>query len=365
MKKLMVVFLAVALLLGIIPLQVSAVTNGQTTVTRLWGQNRYTTATAIADKLASQLGIDFTQGQQFQNVVIASGNNWPDAIAGAPLASQNNAPILLVDSPDPDSQYSNITWDYISQHVNKSGKAFILGGTGVMPPNFKEKLVSLGFAESNIQQLGGKDRNETSLIISKHLNNALNMAYLVSDANFYDALTVASDASSNPQNPVILISNSGVSSEIKNYLDGLKTIITVGDIGASIEGIYARGTEVIKMGKNRYETNSKISGRHVRDESVLLARGDDYPDALAGAVLAGLVHGDGYIILTDTNTLQPETITELNDFAYYEHNPQRWPNASDRIYPNLIVLGGSGAVSEQVVTQVQQILDSDGYPNSQ
>lgn len=68
------------------PLDPAGVKSSQTGAWGIWarcyGQERYQTATAIADQLAEQFKIDYSKGQQFQAVVLASGNNWLDAVSG-------------------------------------------------------------------------------------------------------------------------------------------------------------------------------------------------------------------------------------------------------------------------------------------
>ena len=368
MKILLILPIILGLLLNIVLVNpVMADTSNQVQVKRLWGQDRYETAIKIADELATQLKIDFSKGQKFQAVVLASGNNWPDAIAGAPLAKQYNAPILLLDTI-PGSECSQKTWDYIQAHVAKSTQIFILGGTGVVPTSFTNYLTTLGFSKNNIEQIGGVDRNETSLLIAKKLENKNNLVYVVSDENFYDALNAASDAA-NHAAPILLVSPKGIAMSQQTYIKTFPLhqysvpVITVGELASEMSSFYSDAgvRPNIYSGENRYETNLKFEGRHARDTNLLLSTGLDYPDALAGAVLAGSFYGGGFIVLTDPNTLQPETLIELNDLAYYEHNPIQWPDPSRRFYPTLYVLGGSGAVSDSVLNQVQQVLNSDGY----
>ena len=365
MKKLIAILTIFGLFLSVMPVPAMADTS-KVQITRLWGQDRYETASKIADELAVQLGIDFSKGQQFQAVVLASGNNWPDAVTGAPLARQYNAPILLLDD-SPNSPYSGKTWAYIQAHVTKSAQVFILGGTGVMPTTFTDYLVGLGLVKNNIQQIGGIDRNETSLLIAKKLKNPSNVVNFVSDSNFYDALsTAASDA--HYFTPILLISASGLSVNQKLFCDNFKTtsnwspFVTIGELGNNIASLYPNANKNIVMGVNRYDTNSKLEYWDSRDTAIFLSTGLDYPDALAGAVLAGQL--EGFIVLTDPKVLQSETVAELNDLAYFEHNPQQWPDPSRRFYPTLYVLGGPGAVSDSVVNQTQAILTSDGYPKS-
>ena len=71
----------------------SAVTPS-TTATRVAGSDRYSTAAALATKYVAAR----TSANWNGNLVVASGENFPDALAAGPLAKVKDAPILLVPS---------------------------------------------------------------------------------------------------------------------------------------------------------------------------------------------------------------------------------------------------------------------------
>ncbi len=56
-------------------------------VTRVAGEDRYATAVLVA-------GVAHASGSD--QVVLATGENFPDALAGGPLAAASGAPLLLV-----------------------------------------------------------------------------------------------------------------------------------------------------------------------------------------------------------------------------------------------------------------------------
>lgn len=351
----------IVLLINVFP--VYAATQ-ETTVIRLYGENRYLTATAIADTVAQKLDIDYAKGQQFQCVVLASGNDWPDAIVGAPLAVQNKAPILLLDTTAI-SDYSQITWNYVNTHVAKSAKVYILGGKGVMPQEMTNKLVAMGYSQSNIKQLGGPTRIETSVLIAKEIKiNIQGVVLAVSGDNFHDALIANSSTCElskyveNNQTPMVLVSNVYDSSVAIDYLRTVKVPSVAGGASAFVKKLLPNVYIFYEEAQTVYETNGLfgVESSHQRDSAILLTRGDLYPDALTGSVLAGVQPGNGFILLTDSNELQSATIKTLKDLAYWEHGN---PNLSKQ-YPVLYVLGGPGAVSDSVVNSAKQILDTDG-----
>ncbi|MFQ3544319.1 cell wall-binding repeat-containing protein [Halobacillus rhizosphaerae] len=101
----------------------------------------------------------------------------------------------------------------------------------------------------------------------------------------------------------------------------------------------ASGSERIK-GDNRYETAIAISkkgwpnGLTSSEKAVILARGDNPADALAAASLAGVK--DAPILLTNTNSLPPEVLKEIQRLG------------TKKIY----ILGGPNAITHHVVLQL-------------
>ncbi|MGE4282344.1 MAG: cell wall-binding repeat-containing protein [Clostridia bacterium] len=364
MKKVLTIIVTLAILMNIFSVPVMASTTDQVQVKRLSGNDRYETAIKIANELAGVSGINLSQGDKLQAVILASGNNWPDAITGAPLAREYNAPILLLNTT---VKSSNQTFDYMQKHVSKDAKVIILGGTGVVPIEFTEHLEKLGY--NAIEQIGGSDRYETSLMIAKKLTNTTKYAYLVSGDNFYDALNASSDAS-NEKSPILLVSSKqGLNQQQEEYLKTFKMteimvpVITVGEIKDATKSFYEKAgvKQNLYAGDNRYATNMTFERYHGRDSRLFVTTGENYPDALTGAVLVGTL--GGFLILTEPNGLPQETELGLSELAYFHHNPERWPDESQRFYAYLYVLGGEGAVTSGVESQIVNILNSDGQIN--
>ena len=94
-------------------------------VVRLFGQGRYDTAYAVADALKEALGVE-----KFEAVVVATGKNFADALAGSYLAVEKNAPILLTNGNDDNVAELHA---YIAANVAEGGKVYILGGEGAVP----------------------------------------------------------------------------------------------------------------------------------------------------------------------------------------------------------------------------------------
>lgn len=90
-------------------------------------------------------------------------------------------------------------------------------------------------------------------------------------------------------------------------------------------------------GINRYDTAAKLAlatfAAGSRD-AIVLARGDDFADALAGNALAGAV--DGPVVLTRPDALPEQTIAAINAL--------KKADGSTKVY----ILGGLGAISQGV-----------------
>ncbi len=107
----------------------SAATLAQTLpVIQMSGSNQYERAVAV-----SKQG---WKGAAF-NVVIATGENYPDALAGAPLAIAYNAPILLTKR----DEIPKIVKDEIIRL--SPDRIFILGQWGVVSEKVEEELKKL------------------------------------------------------------------------------------------------------------------------------------------------------------------------------------------------------------------------------
>ena len=80
---------------------------------RVAGDSRYDTSTAAADALMNSLGVD-----KFDNIIVASGSDYPDALAGSYLAKVKNAPVVLV-GKDTVTEYD--VKQYISRNLKEGG----------------------------------------------------------------------------------------------------------------------------------------------------------------------------------------------------------------------------------------------------
>lgn len=245
--------------------------NAKTTHKRLYGSDRYATAVEI-----SKAGWATSD-----NLVLATGEDFPDALCAGPLAKKLNAPIILTGK----DSLSNVA----SSEINRLRvrNVYIIGGQGVVSNNVERQLRSKGL---NCKRIYGMNRFETSVAIAKELGPKSNIV-VATGADFPDALSVAPIAASKGM-PILLVDNKYIPSAIKNYLSTQKVsksyiIGGSGVISNTVASKFANNERI--AGSNRYATNVKVIDRFAADinfNSVYVATGQNFPDALTGSALA-------------------------------------------------------------------------------
>lgn len=285
---------------------------------RLFGSARYSTAVAI-----SQKGWPTSKA-----VVLSTGLDFPDALAGGPLAYKENAPILLT---KPATLHPETKKEIIRLGAEK---VIILGGKGAVTVEVEEELRGMGLV---IDRIGGKNRFDTAFLIAKRLPSE--RAVIANGFNFPDALSVSPYAAKNGI-PILLTKADDIPTETANALIGKKQTIVVGSIGVISNKVMSQLLMPVRHGgKNRYETGKEIIlNLPMGMEKAYVATGKDFPDALAGSVLAAKYNAP---ILLVSGTSIPETTEELI-------TP----------YAAFTILGSKGAVSDDVKSILDEQLNS-------
>ena len=252
---------------------------------RMGGSDRYGTANIISSE----------GWEKADTVVIASGETYPDALAGAVLAKKLNAPILLT--------AKNAISDETLRQIDKLGakNAVILGGPAAVSEAVENRLKGKGL---NVSRIYGDNRNATAAKIAYNVadaaeqkaNGKAETVFLVSNANFADALSV-SPVAAIMQAPILYLNKDGsVPAETRQALAalGAKEANIIGGpaaIGTKAEDeLKALGIDAKRSyGADRYATAIKVydSFKSVfTSKDVAIATGKNFPDALAGAAFA-------------------------------------------------------------------------------
>lgn len=313
-KKILILVMNACMVLSISVILSSKVSAASATVERIYGANRYST----------NMNIISLGWSSADNVVIASGENYPDALCAAPLAKAKSAPILLTEK----KALSSSQLDQLSKLNVKN--AFIIGGTGVITTNIEIQLKAHGI---NYIRLAGSNRYETSAKIAEQLT-ADNGVMVASGENFPDALSVAAIAATKGM-PILLSSKDKLSNSIKDYLTKKDIPVSYiiggpGAIGSNVESFLVNPKRL--YGADRYTTNINVIKEFqssLNFDNIYVASGENFPDALSGSVLAS--NSIAPIVLVGT-ILSTDTLDYLKDQNIKKIN----------------VIGGTGAVRQTV-----------------
>ena len=144
------------------------------TVSRVQGLDRYDTSRKLITAYAAPS----------TTLYLATGRNYPDALAAAAAAGSIDAPVLLVDG--------NLAALGAASLALISGRGvtsvLIAGGTGVVSSGIEQQLLGLGYAA---QRLAGLDRYGTAVAINTHAFPTAQRAFVATGAGFADALAGA------------------------------------------------------------------------------------------------------------------------------------------------------------------------------
>ena len=186
---------------GEIEREFSAVTS------RMSGKNRYETATSIARYMFTQ-GV---AGAWTGDVLVANGQNFPDAIIASLPAAQYGKPILLT-GPD---ELHPITFEALNNRldgVSIYNHATVIGGDAVISDH--------AYGQINMvdkERLYGANRYLTSLNALREMYPDATKLYVVSGAQYTDALVAAKLAADNNA-AILLVHPTGLTAEAEAYL---------------------------------------------------------------------------------------------------------------------------------------------------
>ncbi|TDL33140.1 N-acetylmuramoyl-L-alanine amidase [Jeotgalibacillus sp. S-D1] len=236
-------------------------------IDRISGADRYDTAVKISKE----------QWTTAKTVVLAVGDNFPDALAGAPLAHKLNAPILL-------SSKDSINKNTLNEIKRlKASTVVILGGPSVISKAAEKQLTDLNIKIDRIQ---GANRSETSAKIAQRIGGS--KAIVVNGATFADSLAVASYAAKN-QYPILLTGKNEMDPSVKKEVGNYTSTYVVGGTAAVSKSVYNALPKPTRIsGKDRYETAAKVTETLYSStvSTATAATGEGFADALTGSTYA-------------------------------------------------------------------------------
>ncbi|MBD7963190.1 cell wall-binding repeat-containing protein [Fictibacillus norfolkensis] len=300
--------------------------NGTVTVERLSGADRFDVAVNVSKK-------GWTSGSG--TVLLVNYKAFADALAASPLAYKVNAPILLT-NPD----RLNAKTEAEIKRLNAS-KVIIIGGTGSINQNVATKLSSLNLS---VERIGGIDRYEVAYNVSKKLG-AAGKVIISNGTTFADALSISPYASKH-EYPILLTGKDKLPSYTLKAIQEKKPqqSIIVGGTGSISSTVEKQLTNPLRLGgKDRFEVAVNIAKRfNPSSTKAAISNGTTFADALTGSVLAAKQNMP--LLLTQANSIPAVTKNYIDQ----------------SVITSFIIFGGTGSVSNSVVSQLKGELSLTG-----
>lgn len=295
-------------------------------VSRRSGEDRVTTAAAISS--------DFLAGVEV--VFVATGDDFPDALAAGPAAGKAGGPILL-------TARDSVPRATLSELERlEPERVVVLGGERAIARSTAERIAEAAGVE--YERLAGADRFQTAAALaSSFFPDPVTTVFVASGGAFPDALAGGAAAAAEGA-PLLLVSSDetpGPTETELRRLDPDRIVLLGGP--AAISAAVARDLESSgatverREGPERYATAADIAAESFPDAAtVLVASGERFPDALAGVPLAGALQAP--ILLVQRDAIPASIAAELS-----------------RLSPDqIVVLGGPAAVSVDVEAELDQ-----------
>ncbi len=295
---------------------------------RLAGFGRFDTAVDISENT-------YEDGEA-DAVVLATGLDFPDALAGVPLAYAKGGPLLLTCS----DELPDVSAHEIARVLTEGDTVYVLGGEAAVSEEVADKLDDMNYG---VERIAGEGRFDTAVKIAEEVADNPATVFLTTGLNFADAVAASSPAAIKGS-PILLTHPDKLSEDTADYLEGneasIEDIHVIGGEAAVEDDVMgeAGGTNRV-FGANRWETGTAIAEEFFEDPvKATLATGLEFPDALAGGVYAAL--NDAPVLLTNYDELPGEV---KNYFI------------GEKGIMNVSVFGGEGAVSDSVLRAIEAI----------
>lgn len=291
---------------------------------------RYGTAASLAEEA-------FPDGAD--TALLATGRDFADALAAAPLSAARSGPILLTE-PDavPDDTMDALEDLGVTEVI-------LLGGTSAISEDVESQLTD---AFGDVVRRAGSNRFETAaeLALLAYPDGA-DTVLLATGDDFADALAAAPLAAVE-EAPILLASADRLPTATAEALVelGATEVIVLGGaaaIGDDVELLLGTaGYDVSRLaGPDRTATAAFLArAAHPDGATVaLLTTGTDFPDALAAAPLAA--HRGGPILLTGASSVPDATTSTLEQLGVEE----------------VVLIGGTAVIGDAV----DDVLAEAGY----
>jgi putative cell wall-binding protein len=266
------------------------------TTHRITGSDRFGTGVAVSKEMFPTV-----PAEGVPVVYIANGLNFPDALAAGPAAIENGGVVLLV--------YPWAIPEIVKSELLRLNpqRIVVTGGIPSVDANVYEDLAQyVDNPDDNLDRLTGTDRFGTSREIARDtFRSGASAAFIATGMNYPDALA-AGPAAGELDAPVILVNGGAAHVDAETVLLlselGVEEVFIIGggpSVSAGIENDLKAvpGLSVSRItGSDRFGTSVAIAQHFFAyADSVYLATGMNFPDALAGGPLAASLGAPLYL----------------------------------------------------------------------
>ncbi|PKQ20806.1 MAG: hypothetical protein CVT66_02920 [Actinobacteria bacterium HGW-Actinobacteria-6] len=309
---------------------------------RLAGDDRYKTAVKLSQSAYAD--------DACATVVMATGEDFPDALSASGLAGAYGSPILL-------TRKSGVSSEVFAE-LKRLGarKVVLIGGTPTLPTPIATSLTKAGYT---VARVAGVNRYATSAAVASEISRLkgstfAKKAFVARGDLFADALALSPFAYRQGY-PVLLTRTENLAPECSAAITSLSIseVYIAGSTSAvsaavmkSLNALPPVTMPVVRLaGANRYATAVAIAEYGIdfwwgTASYAGIATGTNFPDALGGGAVTG--SKGGVMLLTDPKTLSSPTSAFLKSNARDVKSSQ--------------IYGGISAVSDDVRSQVDGVL---------
>ncbi|MEO8509643.1 MAG: cell wall-binding repeat-containing protein [Chloroflexota bacterium] len=325
----LVAALAIVIVVGSLPWGSGHVSGVEPDIHRLGGADRYATAASISNYL-------FPSGARV--AYVASGEAFPDALSAASAAGRT-APVLLTRS-------GGLPAPTVTELQRLQPQLIVVvGGGDAISDGVAKQLRTLA-PTGRVLRYAGKDRFATAAAVSAILfPDGARTVFLANGSAYPDAVSGA-PAAATDAGALLLVTRDGIPSVTATELARLhpSRIVLLGGTGVIGEGVARAASEYAETvrqwgGADRFGTSALIAARSAeRGGIAVVANGRSFSDGVTGAAAAAYLEAP--LLLTDSFALPAAVGDEL-----------------ERLRPDrVIIIGGTGSVSDQVRDQIAQKL---------
>lgn len=283
-------------------------------------------------RVETSIEISKFENTKSKTVILADARNYPDALAASNLTNGRYSVILV----------QNQLTQAIINEITRLGAQdlIILGGTNSISEDIEKGLADIAGVK-NVSRIAGENRYDTCQKIFNHAKKK--SLVLASGEIFPDALATSSILD---QAGLLLTKKDQLPSEAQAAIKDLNhdNFLIVGgensiqeSLTTSISNQYQYASHTRISGNNRYETSAKIGERLV-SSTVILASGENFPDALAASTLAQKI--DSPILLVSKDKIDQSVI----DY-FKKHNIKK-----------ALVVGGQLSISDKTLANAERLI---------